>query len=266
MPFAEVISPCTSTKALFFTFATETAVTGTAEEVSAALTAWLWAFRFTSTLASDCSFTSPVAVIFPFLFTVTEAVLYFNAHSASILIPRSFNISLGISDSLKEPHCVVSIVVRASAERSAFPSVTIEPSITTWAFTLVFKAAAMESGIMGDVVSLSETARRMMSPLWSSATAVRPTPAKVASVTVPSLPLAFTRPVKSMPLLPVRTAPFFISILAAPSTMPLRVLIRPATSMFPSGFSFKSCNSLNLPLFSPASVMRFPKLAISLWN
>ena len=265
-PAVEVMSPFTSTRALFFTIPTVAAATGIAEVVPSALAGLIFASSLIVVVASACRFTSPAAVIFPFSFRFTWAVVFFRAPAASICRPsrslsRSFPASIA---GLVSVNLLLSNLWVALAEISALPSVSIAPSTSTLASRLVFIIVSIV-GEYRNVLSCSVAARRMISPLLSSATAVMPTPERVAFVTtVPPASLAFTRLVKSIFLFPRSRAPFLMSMWAAPSSMPLRVFTCPAISIFPSVASLKpfnsscSAHSVRITLNSPLS-LRFPK-------
>ena len=129
-PF-EASSPATSTSALFFTFATPTAMTGMAVEVPSAFLPMVAAEIFTFTVASACKFASPPALTEPVSPRVTEAVLFFTAQSASQLKPRSLARFCPICEIFQLFQAVLSKVVTASADTSTLPSDTIWPATST---------------------------------------------------------------------------------------------------------------------------------------
>ena len=248
---------------------TVAAATGIADVVPSALDGLTFASSLIVVEASACRLTSPAAAIFPFSFRFTWAVVSFRAPAASIFRPsKSLSKSRPVSMiGLVSVNLLLSNFCVALAEISAFPSVFIVPSTSTLASSVVFIIVSTV-GEYRNVLSCSVAARRMISPLLSSATAVMPTSESIACVTtLPLVSFAFTRLVKSIFLFPCNRAPFLMSIWAAPSSMPLRVFTCPAISIFPPEASLKpfnsscSAHSLRNTLNSP-SLLRFPKFEI----
>ena len=170
-PF-EASSPATSTSALFFTFATPTAMIGMAVEVPSAFLPIVAAEIFTLTVASACKFASPPALTEPVSPRVTEAVLFLTAQSASQLKPKSLARFCPIWEIFQLFQLVLSNVVWASADRSTPPSDSILPLTSTVALFDVSKMAlyVCPPGMIGVLVySLAAVARRMMSPESSAA-------------------------------------------------------------------------------------------------
>ena len=261
----ELRSPATSTRALFSTFATDTAMTGMASVVVGTFAPFVAATIWTLMPAFACRLAILPARTEPVSPRVTLAVFVLSTQSASQLNPNWAARLDPISETFHPFQVVLSKVVVASAYNSTTPSDSILPFTSTVAVLevsiIIFSNSA--SGFVGAFsYLLFAVDRRMMSPESSAAGFMVTVPtSNVAFVsTLPLASFAFTRPVKSRSFWLCSTAPLATVILLAPSTMPLRVLIFPWISMAASEFNSISSIAVNVP---PSRLL---KLAISWWN
>ena len=193
------------------------------------------------TVASACKFALPPARTDPSSLTATEAVLCLTAKSAAMLRPKSLRVSLSKSCIPDMPvHDLLVKVVLDEAEISTPLSPSILPAtsteapllmlarLSTYSLTLLNPCSNTLSKTIGEFSKAWEvSARRMMSPLAASVSAVRfiESSEVKAATDCPSAVVAFTRSVNAILLFACKTAPFLMSMLPAPSTIPLRVLI-----------------------------------------